>query len=63
MPARRASWAAPPAPRPCLGSTVTVPVEQLNAKLPTGFKALEAGADYTVDITADEAQNVIDVTL
>lgn len=49
-------------PAATYGSTVTVPVEQLNAKLPTGFKALEAGADYTVDITADEAQNVIDVT-
>lgn len=49
-------------PKAMYGSTVTVPVEQLNAKLPTGFKALEAGADYTVDITADEAQNVIDVT-
>lgn len=49
-------------PAATYGSTVTVPVEQLNAKLPTGFKALEAGADYTVDITADESQNVIDVT-
>lgn len=49
-------------PAATYGSTVTVPVEQLNAKLPTGFKALEAGTDYTVDITADEAQNVIDVT-
>lgn len=49
-------------PAATYGSTVTVPVEQLNAKLPTGFKALEAGADYAVDITADEAQNVIDVT-
>ena len=49
-------------PAATYGSTVTVPVEQLNAKLPTGFKALEAGADYTVDITADEPQNVIDVT-
>ena len=39
-------------PAATYGSTVTVPVEQLNAKLPTGFKALEAGADYTVDITA-----------
>ena len=49
-------------PEAIYGSTVTLSTEQLNAKLPTGFKALEAGADYTVDITADESQNVIDVT-
>lgn len=49
-------------PAATYGSTVTLSAEQLNAKLPTGFKALEAGEDYTVDITADESQNVIDVT-